>query len=190
MCEQRTETTFTSIQNSVDKVNEKTDRFGQRCYDTFNSVADALESAFNVAKNTISGLVNSFADYGDTIAKMSQRTGTAAQSLSEFDYIAGQCGTSLDTFETAIKTMEKTLAGAASGAAEAQKKLANIGVALYDIQWKSPDQQFRTIAEAIASLPDPSQRAAAARNVGQNLTVCRRGTVRLAGCDPDQARLA
>lgn len=161
MCEQRTETTFTSIQNNVDKVNEKTDRFGQRCYDTFNSVADALESAFNVAKNTISGLVNSFADYGDTIAKMSQRTGIAAQKLSEFDYIAGQCGTSLDTFETAIKTMEKNLAGAADGATEAQNKLANLGIAMYELQGKTPDEQFRRIAQAIASLPDPAQRAGA-----------------------------
>ncbi|MBR3218742.1 MAG: hypothetical protein IKF77_02375, partial [Thermoguttaceae bacterium] len=179
-----------SVYKDLDKVKNDVDRFGSKCYDSFNSVAYALESAFSVAKNSISGLVGSFADYGDRIAKMSERTGIAAQSLSEFEYIAGQCGTSLDTFETAIKTMEKTLAGAASGAADAQKKLANIGVALYDIQWKSPDQQFRTIAEAIASLPDPSQRAAAARNVGQILTVCRDGTVRLAGCDPDQARLA
>ena len=179
-----------SIEKNYNEVNQIIGRFGAKCYDSFNSVADALESAMGIARNALSGLVNSFADYGDKIAKMGQRTGIAAQSLSEFDYIAGQCGTSLDTFETAIKTMEKTLAGAASGATDAQNKLTNIGVALYDIQWKSPDQQFRTIAEAIASLPDPAQRAAAARNVGQILTVCRDGTVRLAGCDPDQARLA
>lgn len=151
-----------SIEENYNEVNQIIDRFGAKCYDSFNSVADALESAMGIARNALSGLVNSFADYGDKIAKMSQRTGIAAQSLSEFDYIAGQCGTSLDTFETAIKTMEKTLAGAANGANDAQNKLANLGIALYEIRGKTPDEQFRRIAQAIASLPDPAQRAAAA----------------------------
>ncbi len=162
MFEQRSSTFVDNIKKDNDKVNKEVDKFGSRCYDTFNSVAYALETAFSIAKNTISGLVNSFADYGDAIAKMSQRTGIATQTLSEFDYIAGQCGTNLDTFETAIKQMEKTLAGAASGSAEAQKKLADIGVAMYELQGKTPDEQFRRIAQAIASLPDPAQRAAAA----------------------------
>lgn len=151
-----------SVGNNLDKVKKDVERFGDKCYDSFNSVAYALESAFSVAKNTISGLVGSFADYGDTIAKMSERTGIAAQTLSEFEYIAGQCGTNLGAFETAIKTMEKTLAGAANGASEAQGKLSQLGVSFFELQNKSPDQQFRTIAEAIARLPDPSQRAAAA----------------------------
>lgn len=114
MCEQHADRTTGVIQNNLEKVNQSVGRFGGKCYDTFNSVANALENAFSIAKNTLSGLFNSFADYGDTIAKMSQRTGIAAQSLSEFDYIAGQCGTNLETFETAIKTMEKTLADSAN----------------------------------------------------------------------------
>lgn len=144
---------------------QASDRFAVQVQDRFNSVANALNGAFQLAQKTLTGLFTSFASYGDKIAKMAQRTGIAAQSLSELEYVASQSGTSIDTFETAIKKMEQTLAQAANGSSAAQQRLEMLGLSLADLANKTPDQQFRIIASAIASLPDPSQRAAAAINM-------------------------
>lgn len=141
---------------------QASDRFAVQVQDRFNSIANALNGAFQLAQKTLTGLFTSFASYGDKIAKMAQRTGIAAQSLSELEYVASQSGTSIDTFETAIKKMEQTLAQAANGSSAAMQRLEMLGLSLADLANKTPDQQFRTIAAAIASLPDPAQRAAAA----------------------------
>ena len=50
-----------------------------------------------------------FATTGGELAKISDRTGIAAESLSELEYALRQSGSSLETFEQAVKDAQKNI---------------------------------------------------------------------------------
>ena len=113
----------------------------------------------------IIGAVTNFAAVGDTLDKMSQRTGIAGSALAELGFAAEQSGGSLADVEQNIKVMQRTLDDANDGMATATLTLDKLGVSLDDLRGKSPDQQFETIADGLARINDPGQRAAAAMEI-------------------------
>ena len=64
--------------------------------------------------------------------------------------------------ESSIGKMKRTIGEAANGSAEAQKKLAMLGLTVKDLQGRTTAQQFDLIAKSITSIQDPAQRTAAA----------------------------
>lgn len=100
-----------------------------------------------------------FSDVGDSLQKMSQRTGLSVETLSELAFAADSSGTSLETIEAAVRTMQKNLAG---GAAATRETLSQLGLSLESLQGLNPEQQFKTLADAIANIQDPGQKAALA----------------------------
>jgi len=52
-----------------------------------------------------------FSDCGDQIEKMASRTGMSAEFLSELAHAARLSGTDIKTVETAVRGMQKTVAG-------------------------------------------------------------------------------
>lgn len=100
-----------------------------------------------------------FSDVGDSLQKMSQRTGLSVEALSELAFAADSSGTSLETIEAAVRTMQKNLAG---GAAATRETLSQLGLSLESLQGLNPEQQFKTLADAIADIQDPGQKAALA----------------------------
>jgi hypothetical protein len=92
----------------------------------------------------ILGAAKVFADAGSEIHDMSQRTGLAADNLSELKFAAEQTGASFEDVEKAIRFMQKQGIDAS---------------------------KFDEIAAAIASIEDPTKRAALAMKVwGRNGT--------------------
>lgn len=106
-----------------------------------------------------------FADAGSSIKDMSDRTGIAVEQLSTLKYAADQSGTSMETFEGGIKAMQKTIAAAGDGSQEASEKLGAIGLSVSQLSGMSPDQQFLAIADGIASIQGPADRASAAMRI-------------------------
>lgn len=103
-----------------------------------------------------------FASMGDSMAKASQRTGVGVERLSELAYAAEQSGADLGTLETGLRRMQKTIAEAAAGSQSAEEALAKLGLSIEQLAGLSPDQQFMLIADRLAKLADPTERAAAA----------------------------
>lgn len=106
--------------------------------------------------------IKSFAENSEQIENMSQKTGLSIRSVQELGYAASLTGSSMDGLTVAFKSSQIAIAGAESGSAEAIKKFNALGISLDEIKGKSADEQFMTIAAAIADIPDPAQRAAAA----------------------------
>lgn len=111
------------------------------------------------------GAVNVFASMGDVVAKASDRTGIGVERLSELAYAAEQSGADLTTLESGLRRMQKTIAEASEGSNSAQEALANLGLSVEQLAALSPDEQFTLIADRLAQIADPAQRAAAAMKV-------------------------
>jgi hypothetical protein len=60
-----------------------------------------------------------FASMGDTLAKMSGRTGVSVEALSELGYAADQSGANLESLEAAVRRMQKQVVEAAKQSEDA-----------------------------------------------------------------------
>ena len=85
-----------------------------------------------------------FANVGDTLQKMSLRTGIAVESLSSLKFAAEQSGASLETLEKGIKTMQRSLLDADLGLSTANDALERLGVTSAELQRMAPEEQFKT----------------------------------------------
>lgn len=102
--------------------------------------------------------VHKFAEGGDQLAKMSQRTGVSAKALSELGFAASQSGVDIETLETQLIKMQKAIGGALTGNGESAKALHVLGIGLDQLKGKSPDKQLEIIADAISKIKDPAIR--------------------------------
>ncbi len=109
--------------------------------------------------------VKDFAEFGDSLEKMSRRTGVSAEALSEIGYAAQQSGTDLEDVETGLRRMQRTVVEAGAGSTGAAEALAKLGLSAEQLRQLSPEDQFSEIAKRLNGITDPTERAAAAMNV-------------------------
>jgi len=108
------------------------------------------------------GAAKAFADSGDALEKMSRRTGVSVEALSELGFAAEQSGADLETLETGLRKMQKTIVEAAAGSDGAVEALARLQLTVADLANLSPEQQFKLIADRLSQIKDPALRAALA----------------------------
>ena len=108
------------------------------------------------------GATKIFAGMGDTVQKMSLRTGISVESLSELGFAAEQSGVDLATLEAGLHRMQRSIGEAASGSQAAQDALAALGLSIQILAGLSPEQQFKLIADRIDRIENPTLKAAAA----------------------------
>lgn len=101
-------------------------------------------------------------DYGSELTDMSARTGVSIDSLASFKFAAEQTGASLEDVEGGVRKMQKSLVEAVGGSQEARKALEGIGLSVERLAGMSPDEQFRAVSTALAAVPNPANRTAAA----------------------------
>jgi hypothetical protein len=111
------------------------------------------------------GAVRTFASMGDTVAKMSLRTGVSAESLSELGFAAEQSGSDLSSLENGLRRMQRTIEDAGRGLSTSIDALDNLGLKVEDLQNLSPEEQFKLIADRMAGIADPTTRAATAMEI-------------------------
>jgi hypothetical protein len=115
--------------------------------------------------------VKSFADAGSELWDMAKRTGVSVEALSALGYAAAQTGAEITDVERGIRFMQKTLVAAAKGSQEAQSAFAMLGLDVEQLRKLSPENQFAAVAKAVASIADPTAKAAAAMMMfGKNNT--------------------
>ena len=117
-------------------------------------LADAFMSAGRAAVTYAAGVAESV----DKLNDLSARIGVGVESLQVFNMAAKLAG--VEDGGRALQKLSVAIGQAAeSGNTEAFTKL---GIDFQQLQAMSPEEQFRTIQQAIAALPTPAERAAAA----------------------------
>jgi TP901 family phage tail tape measure protein len=106
-----------------------------------------------------------FAGVGDQFDKMSLRTQTSVDALSELAFAAEQTGASAEALEKGLTKMSRTIGDAANGSTAAQESLQRLGLSVQDLVGLSPDQQMAKIADAIQGIQEPALRTAAIMEV-------------------------
>ncbi len=109
--------------------------------------------------------VRQFSKMGDTIHKMSARTGMSAKALSELGFAAERSGTNLGTLEKGLRRMQRNLVDAKRGLSTAVDGFAMLGLSAQQLEGMSPEDQFTLIAERIAQIEDPTKKAAVAQMI-------------------------
>lgn len=107
----------------------------------------------------------SFMNYGDELGKMSERTGIAAKSLSELQFVASQTGTDFSALESGIRRMQRSIYDAGKGLSTATDALADLGLEFSDLDGLSPEDQFKVLADRIGQIEDPTRKAAIAMSL-------------------------
>lgn len=103
--------------------------------------------------------VAKFAEFGDSIHKMSIRTGAGAEFLSEMGFAAEQSGASIEQLGNALFRMRRRVANAATEAGPAQRALTDLGLAAAELTRLKPEQQFTVIADRLSGVANESLRA-------------------------------
>lgn len=98
----------------------------------------------------------------DKVAKLSMRTGLDPKFLAAFGFAAEQSGSDVATANNALEKFTKNMGDAASGTGTAATAIGQLGLDLNSVLASSPEDQVKTIAQAISELPNEAQRADAA----------------------------
>jgi len=106
-----------------------------------------------------------FSKMGDDIAKMARRTGVGVEALSELRFAASQSGTELKSLELGLRRMQRSIYDAGRELSTAVDALADLGLTFKDLDGLSPEAQFKLIADRLASLEDPTTKAAIAMSL-------------------------
>jgi hypothetical protein len=106
-----------------------------------------------------------YAKAGEQVLAMSKKTGWAVESLSELRHVANLSETSIEALETGLKKMSSTIVDADDGLASATLAFDKLGINLQTLKGMTPEQQFWTIANAIAGVEDPTLKAALAVDI-------------------------
>jgi TP901 family phage tail tape measure protein len=107
----------------------------------------------------------SAAESGEQMELLSRRTGISVESLSSLGYAAEQSGADLSKVLDATKDMTRNVQEAAGGNEQATETFTQLGLSANSIRNLRMDEQFLVIAERLAEIPDPGQRAAASMKI-------------------------
>ncbi len=122
----------------------------------------AIGAAITVS---VGAMIKSFTDTGSELHDLSIKTGVSVEALAGLKYAAEQNGASLGTIEMAIKRTYVAISELAEGNTTTTEAFNKLGISLSDLQGLNPEQQFLKIANAIAAIPDPITRSAAATSM-------------------------
>lgn len=115
--------------------------------------------------NAMKNFVLSGIDAADTIATIADELGTTAEAFNQLRHAAVVSDVSQEQLLGGFEKMEKTIGKAAQGSQSAADIFERLGIPLDALRAQKPDMQFKTLANAIAAIRDPSERAAAVVDV-------------------------
>lgn len=127
------------------------------------SAITGLGSAFYGAAKNIIGFAKSVADEIDALNDIAKRTGVSVESLQAYTQAANLAGVSSEGFAKSLQKMAINIGKATDE--KSQKAFKNLGISFDELKTKSPDEQFEMIADALAKIADPAERAAKAVSI-------------------------
>ena len=113
------------------------------------------------ATSSFYGMAQGQAQTIDTTSKLSRRLGMTYGELAGLSLAGDLAGVSMETIGKAATKADVAFVKAAQGSKLAQGALAGVGLSVDELQNKSPAERFQMMADAIAGLPTPAERARA-----------------------------
>lgn len=99
--------------------------------------------------------INTTAQYGDNVDKMSQKIGISAEAYQKWDYVMKRAGTSIDNMKMGMKTLSKQ---AESGSDAFQK----LGISQEKVKSLSQEDLFSEVVKGLSNMEAGTERAALA----------------------------
>lgn len=124
----------------------------------------AIEAATAGARAVVDGFGDAI-DLGGKLNDLSSRTGESAGNLLVLQTAFENTGVGADKVGTSVNKLQKFMADAAAGGAEQTATLNALGVSMSDLAGKTPTDQMGVLADKIASISDPTERARASMEV-------------------------
>jgi len=109
-------------------------------------------------------MADSYTKAGDEVAKMAKRTGFTTESLSELRHAAKLSGSDISALEKGVKRMSSSIEDAKDGLETYTRSFDKLGISIDEIKDMAPEEQFWTIANALADLEDETTKAALAQD--------------------------
>jgi hypothetical protein len=140
---------------------------GKQMGETFGSIAGKLAglAAGYVSISAAIGSFNAVMAKGGQLSDFSDQTGIATGKLVILGRAFENNGMKAEDLGGVINKMQRTLVEAGDEGSKAADKIGRLGLKVSDLQAMTPDQQFETIAKAIAKIQDPTERAGAAMEI-------------------------
>lgn len=98
----------------------------------------------------------------DKVAKLATRTGLDPKFIAAFGFAAEQSGSDVATANNSLEKFTKNMGDASDGTGAAATAMKGLGLDIQSVLASSPEDQVKTIAQAISELPNEAQRADAA----------------------------
>lgn len=131
--------------------------------------AAAVSSAFGLfggaaAIGSIAAVGRSVLDAGDQLAKLSQKTGIAVESLSALQYAGELSDVSIEAIATSVRKLSTNMADTAAGTGEARDAFTALGISVKTAEGnlKSSDAVLREVADKFAGMEDGAGKSALA----------------------------
>jgi hypothetical protein len=104
----------------------------------------------------------------DALDTMAQKLGVTNQRMQELQYIADRSDVSIESIQTAFRTLSTQTIDAAQGLKEPIKFFSLLGISIEDIKKKQPDEIFDDVIEALRKLgPGTMQNAIGMKLLGR-----------------------
>jgi len=146
----------TSLANTVEKNKAVIQDMGKAFTAAGAAITLALGSALKKA-----------ADYGDMLAKTSQKTGITVEALSGLKLAAELSDVSIEGLAAGLAKMSRTMNDAQQGSKEAQEAIQRLGITVTDGsgKMKSMDDLLGEVADKFQVMPDGVEKSAMAMEI-------------------------
>jgi hypothetical protein len=128
-----------------------------KAFGTLGIAAAALGGA-KMAFDAFKGL----ADYAGGISDIAAQTGMSAEATMVWGQALKNAGLDAGALGGLVNKLQRALAGVNEEGEPTNKAFERLGLNMANLRAMKPEQQMETVAAAIAAIPDPAERAAAA----------------------------
>lgn len=125
-------------------------------------IGRAFISAVQTVASTFTRFTSGASSAVDSTSKLSRALGVSYQELRTLQVASDLSGASSQQLAAAFTRAQLTITKAGQGSKESVAALRTLGLTVQDLAGRSAIEQFTKIAAAVARIPDPAQRAAAA----------------------------
>ena len=143
------------------RVNASLDQFERRAQQVASRVDNlgkVIVGAFAVER--FAAFFNATTANAEAIDNLATRTGLSLQAIQRLQLTSEQTGLSVDAAAAAINRMQRALVDSEDGTGRQAAAFARLNLNIAEIRNLAPEQQFETVARALANVGDKAQQVA------------------------------